>query len=401
MMKKKGPRAVLALADGSVFVGKGFGYLRSGDEPGVGEAVFNTSLYGYQEVLSDPSYASQIMCFTYPHIGNVGCNPEDMESDRSYMAGVVVRNLCRVPSNFRSKETLDDFLKRQGVMGLEGIDTRALVKHLRDQGAQMAALALCSSKDEEKALVERARAAGSMEGKDLVPEVTCKEPYIWAEGTWKNPVSGAKKLSNNELLTRPHVVAIDCGIKRNILRLLIDAGFRVTVVPATHSAEDIRSLNPDALFLSNGPGDPATLSYVVENVRAFFAQLPIFGICLGHQILAQVAGGKTYKLKFGHRGGNHPVRDELTKKVEITVQNHGFAVDAESLPPGVLVSHLNLNDQTVEGLRMPGKKAFCVQYHPEASSGPHDAKYLFQRFFSLVVEGEEKCFSEEKYAEAN
>lgn len=384
-----GTRAVLALADGSIFEGEAFGLLCSDDEPAIGEVVFNTSMYGYQEILTDPSYAGQILTFTSPHIGNVGCNSDDDESERVFAAGCIVRELSSVESNFRSELSLSDYLKNERIMGISGLDTRALVTHLRNNGAQMGAMAAGDSISIEK-LVAAAKAAGSMEGKDYVKAVSCEQPYSWMEGVWslelrQKSKTGFKQISQETLARRPHCVAVDCGIKRNILRLLVDVGFKVTVVPATASSKDILKLNPDALFLSNGPGDPATLGYLVNAVKECVGRLPIFGICLGHQILGQVFGGKTYKLKFGHRGGNHPVMDVTTGKVEITVQNHGFAVDPASLSKDVSITHINLNDQTVEGLESKQHKAFSVQYHPEASPGPHDARYLFKRFFELVV----------------
>lgn len=382
-------RAVLALADGTILEGTGFGCLCSDDEPAVGEVVFNTSMYGYQEILTDPSYAGQIITFTTPHIGNVGCNPDDEESERVFAAGCIVRELSAVESNFRSELSLSEYLNRERVMGIAGLDTRSLVTHLRDQGAQMGAMAAGDNVSAEK-LVAAARQAGSMEGKDYVTAVSCESSYPWLEGIWslearQKKSTGFKKLSQEALASRPHCVAIDCGIKRNILRLLTDVGFRVTVVPSTTDFKTISSLSPDGLFLSNGPGDPATLGYIVDTVKQCVGKLPTFGICLGHQILGQVFGGKTYKLKFGHRGGNHPVMDLGTRKVEITVQNHGFAVEPQTLSKDVQVSHLNLNDQTVEGLESKAYKAFSVQYHPEASPGPHDARYLFRRFFEMVV----------------
>lgn len=379
-----GEQGFLALADGRVFKGRCFGALRGLNEPVQGEAVFNTSMYGYQEILTDPSYAGQIMCFTYPHIGNVGCNREDVESDRVYSEGLVVRAAQREPSNFRSEISLHSYLAQNGVMGLEGIDTRVVVAHLRDAGAQMAVMAGGAGVNPDE-LVDRARALGSMEGKDYVKAVACTETYSWDLRSWSLAGGNSRRISQEELVGRPHVVAVDCGIKQNILRLLVDVGFRVTVVPAGTSAADIAALRPDGVFLSNGPGDPATLGYVVNPVRDLLGRVPIFGICLGHQILGQACGASTYKLKFGHRGGNHPVRDETTGKVEITVQNHGFAVDPAGLTGDVMVSHLNLNDMTVEGLQAPALRAFSVQYHPEASPGPHDSRYLFTRFYQLVV----------------
>lgn len=385
---KKIEKAVIALADGTVFNGVSFGATRGIDRPVIGEMVFNTSLYGYQEILTDPSYAGQIMNFTAPQIGNVGCNPDDDESLEVHVEGLVVRQLSTIVSNFRSQQSLPDYLSERDIMGVTGIDTRAIVSHLRDNGAQMGVMA-CGDGIDAQELVAQAKAAGSMEGKEYVQQVSCKELYSWNEPTWKLSQDGSSSrtvLTEEELCARPHVVALDCGVKHNILRLLVDVGFRVTVMPATSSAAAILAQRPDGLFLSNGPGDPATLGFIVSTVKELVGKFPIFGICLGHQILGQVFGGKTYKLKFGHRGGNHPVMDLETKRVEITVQNHGFAVDAASLPSSVKVSHINLNDQTVEGIAIPDKKIFSVQYHPEASPGPHDSRYLFRRFFESVVQ---------------
>ncbi len=381
--------AVLALADGTLFRGQAFGALKGLEDAARGELCFNTSMSGYQEIVTDPSYAGQMVCFTYPHIGNVGCNVEDNESDRVHTTGVILRDLSPITSNFRATQSFSAFLEDAGVMGISGIDTRALVTKLRDDGAQMGAMAAGASIDTE-ALVALAKAEGSMEGKDYVKAVSCTEPYTWHELPWslerlRSTGSGYRQLADEELSSRPHVVAVDCGVKRNILRLLTDVGFRVSVVPATVTSQEILALRPDGLFLSNGPGDPATLGYLVNAVRGVVGRFPIFGICLGHQILGQVFGGKTYKLKFGHRGGNHPVKDLTTGRVEITVQNHGFAVDEKSLGSDVMVSHLNLNDRTVEGLEAPKHLAFSVQYHPESSPGPHDARYLFRRFYERVV----------------
>jgi carbamoyl-phosphate synthase small subunit len=374
----------LALANGTVFKGRCFGALRDESNPISGELVFNTSMYGYQEILTDPSYAGQIMTFTYPHIGNVGCNEDDVESSRVFTEGIIVRAAHKSPSNFRSTVSLQDYLAKSNVMGIEGIDTRELVIALRTHGAQMAVMASGEGTDPDT-LVDRAKAAGSMEGKDYVKHVACQDMYTWDYLPWSLEHGNRRRLSQEQLLSRPHAVAVDCGVKTNILRLLVDVGFRVTVVPAGTSSAEIMALRPDGVFLSNGPGDPATLGYVVKPVQEIVGRVPIFGICLGHQILGQALGGKTYKLKFGHRGGNHPVRDETTGKVEITVQNHGFAVDKASVEKRAFVSHLNLNDMTVEGLESKELKAFSVQYHPEASPGPHDSRYLFERFYKLVT----------------
>jgi carbamoyl-phosphate synthase small subunit len=380
----RGEKGYLALANGKVFTGACFGALRGESNPVEGELVFNTSMYGYQEILTDPSYAGQIMTFTYPHIGNVGCNEDDVESSRVFTEGIVVRAAHKNPSNFRATTSLPDYLAKASVMGIEGIDTRELVTLLRTEGAQMAVMAAGDNINPDS-LVDRARSLGSMEGKDYVKQVSCKETYTWDFLPWSLNHGNTRRLSQEQLVSRPHVVAIDCGIKTNILRLLVDVGFRVTVMPAGVTAEQIMSLRPDGVFLSNGPGDPATLGYVVKPVQQILGKVPIFGICLGHQILGQALGGKTYKLKFGHRGGNHPVRDETTGKVEITVQNHGFAVDKGTLGANAFISHLNLNDMTVEGLESREYRAFSVQYHPEASPGPHDSRYLFERFFRSVV----------------
>ncbi len=384
IQEARGEQGYLALADGRIFKGRCFGALRGPSNPVEGEAVFNTSMYGYQEILTDPSYAGQIMSFTYPHIGNVGCNEEDVESSKVYTEGIIVRAAHKTPSNFRATISLPAYLARHGVMGIEGIDTREIVSHLRDNGAQMAVMAggLDLNPDE---LVDRAKKLSSMEGRDYVRQVACKEIYTWDAPSWTLKDGNSRRLSQEQLVARPHVVAIDCGIKINILRLLIDVGFRVTVVPAGTTSADIMALRPDGLFLSNGPGDPGTLGYVVKPVQELLGKVPMFGICLGHQILGQALGGSTYKLKFGHRGGNHPVRDETTGKVEITVQNHGFAVYKQGLSKDVFVSHINLNDQTIEGLESKQARIFSVQYHPEASPGPHDSRYLFQRFHDLVL----------------
>ena len=378
-------KATLALADGTIFEGYQIG--ASGET--AGEVVFNTSLYGYQEILTDPSYVRQMITFTYPHIGNVGVNPDDVDSKRMYASGVIVRELSEQHSNFRSTGSLKDYLIKNNFVGIGGVDTRKLVLHLRTHGAQMGVIA--TGQHNPKDLVEKARKQPSMEGLDLVPEVSTAEPYGWSEGTYfpfeKNSVHGYRKYSESDLRGRPHVVAVDCGIKHNILRLLTDHGFRVTVVPAKYTAEQMMKLSPDGIFLSNGPGDPAAVTYLRDAVKALLGKKPIFGICLGHQILGHAVGAPTFKLKFGHRGGNHPVRNIETGRVEITVQNHGFATDKNKIPKGVNVTHINLNDQTIEGLSVDGAKAFSVQYHPEASPGPTDAQYLFKQFAELVERG--------------
>lgn len=369
--------ATLALADGTCFRGISIG----SEGEASGEVVFNTSMTGYQEILTDPSYSNQMLTFTCPHIGNVGVNSEDVESAKVQVAGIILRTLSEHYSNFRAEKSLGEYLKENAVVGIAEIDTRALVLHLRDNGSQMGIIK--SGTCNEKELVAQARALPSIEGMDLVRAVTTEKPYEWRQGTWRLGV-GFKEFTALELESRPHVVALDFGIKYNILRLLIDQGFRVTVVPADSSASEILNYQPQGVFLSNGPGDPGAVHYGIETVKQLIGKKPIFGICLGHQILGHALGAPTFKLKFGHRGGNHPVRDERTGKVEITVQNHGFATDLAKVPKHVCVSHINLNDKTVEGFDVADALAFSIQYHPEASPGPHDAQYLFDRFRNLV-----------------
>jgi len=402
-------KAVLALADGTTFEGRPFG----AEGEAIGEVVFNTGMTGYQEVLSDPSYRGQMVCMTYPLIGNTGVTPEDMEAVKPVLAGFIVREGCSAPSNWRLRGGLEEFLKAHGIIGIQGIDTRALTRHIRDRGAQEGCL---STRDEDPArLVEKAQASPGLIGRDLVAEVTCPGPYAWREEEWawgKGMSGGADGggveggshpiAPQMDLFGEPRrpsgpckVVAFDCGIKQNILRKLVGLGCDVLVVPAKTTAAEVLAHHPDGIFLSNGPGDPEGLPYLIETVRALLGRKPIFGICLGHQILGLALGGKTFKLKFGHHGCNHPVKDLTTGKVEITTQNHGFAVAMDSfrdLPLGdreirredVLQTHVNLNDGTCEGLQHRTLPLFAVQYHPEASPGPHDSHYLFKRFLTLM-----------------
>lgn len=366
-------RAVLALADGTLFEGRSFG----ASSETVGEVVFNTSMFGYQEILTDPSYVGQIVTMAYPQMGNVGTTSEDDESGRPHAVGMIVREYSE-PSNWRSKESLDAYLARSGVGGLEGIDTRRLVRHLRTHGSQMGVIA--TGDVSAKALVEKAKKAPGMEGLDLATGISTKSVYEWSKAT-PNVLNGPAKASSP---ARFRVVAVDYGLKKAMLQFLVDVGCHVTVVPAWTTAAEILSRKPDGVFLTNGPGDPAAVKGADKTVAELLGKVPVFGICLGHQILALALGGKTWKMKFGHRGANQPVKDLKTGKVEITAQNHGFAVDASSLQGRAEVTHLNLNDSTVEGLVVPGARAFSVQYHPEASPGPHDARYLFQRFADVM-----------------
>ena len=366
-------QAKLALEDGTVYTGRAFG--AAGES--AGEVVFNTSMTGYQEVLTDPSYTGQIVTMTYPLIGNYGTTPDDTESDRVRVAGFVVRGRRRVPSNFRSHRDLDGYLRAAGVTGIEGIDTRALVRRLRVRGAMNGVLS-AQELDDAK-LVAKAKAFPGMAGRDLVSEVVPPKAFTWNEGFGR--------FAEHVLPARPadkHVVAIDYGMKWNILRCLTQVGCKVTVVPGTATADEVLSHNPDGIFLSNGPGDPAAVGYAIETVKGVLGKKPVFGICLGHQLLGLALGAKTYKLKFGHRGANQPVLDTRTGKVEITTQNHGFSVDPTTLPPGAEPTHVNLNDKTLEGLRHETLKAFSVQYHPEAAAGPHDSSYLFEEFRTLM-----------------
>jgi carbamoyl-phosphate synthase small subunit len=384
--------AILALADGTVFTGTALG--ASGET--AGEVVFNTALSGYQEILTDPSYRGQMVTMTYPHIGNYGINPEDSESMQPWLAGFIVKEACPYPSNWRSRQSLDEYLRNHGIVGIQGIDTRALTTHLRDHGSQQGVI---SHQDlDPTRAIQQAREAPGIIGRDLVKEVTCAKPYKWTDssGRWKVGAGGA---SADGAPSRFRVVAFDFGIKYNILRRLVDEGYEVTVVPAATTAEATLALNPDGVFLSNGPGDPEAVPYAITAVRALLGKKPVFGICLGHQVMGLALGLHTYKLKFGHHGANHPVMDLDTHKVEITSQNHNFAVRggdsaaASQAAPWttsygrVQLTHRSLNDGAVEGMRCLDLPAYSVQYHPEASPGPHDAGYLFHRFTDLMAKG--------------
>ena len=365
-------RARLVLEDGTVLCGDPFG-ARS---DGYGEVVFNTAITGYQEVVTDPSYRGQIVVMTAPQIGNTGWNEEDLESQAPRAAALVVRDLSATASSWRSQGSLARALELAAVPGIAGVDTRLVTRRLRDGGAMRGLVSSAPlHKVSDQELLERVRKSLTLDGRDLVKEVTCSRPFEWTEGSYRAP----------RVAARHHVVAFDFGAKRNILRQLCDVGFRVTVVPAQTSAEEVLRLSPDGVFLSNGPGDPATVAYAAESCRTLLGKkLPLFGICLGHQIMGLSLGGRTYKLKFGHHGANQPVMDLTTRKVEITSQNHGYAVDVESLRGKAELTHVNLNDQTVEGMRLVDRPAFSVQYHPEASPGPHDSNHLFRRFADLL-----------------
>ena len=369
------PAALLALADGTIFRGLSIG--AAGHT--VGEVVFNTAITGYQEILTDPSYCRQIVTLTYPHIGNTGTNAEDVESDRVHAAGLIVRDLPHVYSSFRAQESLAEYLQRENVVAIADIDTRRLTRILRDRGAQAGAVLVGT---DEKRAVELARSFPGMAGLDLARVVTVATPYEWTETAWELG-SGYGRLGAAQL----HVVAYDFGVKRNILRLLASRGCRITVVPATTPAAEVLKMEPDGVFLSNGPGDPEPCDYAIEAAREIIATgKPTFGICLGHQIMGLASGGRTLKMKFGHHGANHPVQDLETRRVAITSQNHGFAVDAASLPGSCKVTHVSLFDGSLQGFRRTDKPAFCFQGHPEASPGPHDIGYLFDRFVGLMQE---------------
>jgi carbamoyl-phosphate synthase small subunit len=376
-----GATAALVLADGAVFWGRGFG-AQTGPSAPVGEVCFNTGMTGYQETLTDPSYAGQIITFTFPHIGNVGTNQEDLEATTIAARGLVVKQDITEPSNWRSTQHLDGWLKARGIAGVAGVDTRAVTARIRDGGPQTGVIAFpADGKFDVAALRAQAQAWAGLEGMDLAKEVTCRQTYDWDETRWAWPEGMGRQSA-----PKHHVVAVDYGAKRNILRCLASSGCRVTVVPATATTEDIMRHKPDGVFLSNGPGDPAaTGAYAVPVLRDILATgVPVFGICLGHQLLALALGAKTYKLDRGHRGANQPVKDLATGKVEITSQNHGFAVDVDSLPAGVTATHVSLFDGSNEGLAAADRPVFSVQYHPEASPGPSDSHYLFERFMGLM-----------------
>ncbi len=368
-------QGVLALEDGRIFPGAGFG----AEGVMTGEAVFNTSMTGYQEILTDPSYYRQIITMTVPHVGNTGVNLEDTESARVWVSGFVVRSLSPVVSSWRNRGDLDSYLRSQNVIGLSEVSTRALVRHIREKGVMRAAIAHGEAASDPEALVKMARKSLDMSGANLVDEVSTAEAYNWTERSDKEWYQ-----DHHYDPAGPLVVAYDLGIKRNILRLLTDRGLRVTVVPANTPYQKVLDMNPDGVFLSNGPGDPAAVDYAIDNVQNLLGKKPVFGICLGHQILGLALGGKTEKMRFGHRGGNQPVKNLLTGHVEISSHNHGFAVSEDSNLNGAEVTHINLNDNSIEGLRHEGLAAFSVQYHPESSPGPHDSIYLFDEFVKRV-----------------
>ncbi len=365
--------AILALEDGKVYRGTSFG----AEGEAAGEVVFNTSMMGYQEILTDPSYKGQMVCMTYPLIGNCGVNKEDVESTRPFVEGFIVKEVSKIYSNWRASEDLGSYLKRNNIVGIEGIDTRALTKHLREEGAKKGVI---STKDlDEKSLVKKAKDSPGLIGRDLIKEVMCQKSYAWNLPAGRQVREGKFR-----------VVAVDSGIKYNILRNLAARNCQVTVVPATATKDEIFSFKPHGLFLSNGPGDPEALPYMVNTVKALLGDLPIFGICLGHQVLGQAFGGRTFKMKFGHHGGNQPVINLKSREVNITAQNHGFAVDMDSIADkNVVLTHINLNDKTCEGMEHKTLPVFSVQYHPEAAPGPHDAAHHFDRFIELMKEHRE------------
>lgn len=374
-------KAKLALENGLVLTGESFG----AEGEVAGEVVFNTSLSGYQEILTDPSYCGQIVTMTYPLIGNYGVNPDDMEGQAPQVSGFIVKEYFDYYSNFRATESLGSWLKKNNIVALQGVDTRMLTKQIRDVGAMRAIISTTGLDD--ALLLAKVKRSPQMAGLDLTKKVTCEKPYVWEEVDTTPFALQNTGVDHPRDGSRFNVVVYDYGVKRNILRRLASYGCNLTVVPSNFSAEEVLSMNPDGIFLSNGPGDPEAVKYAILNIKKLLGKKPIFGICLGHQLLALALGGKTYKLKFGHRGGNHPVKNLLTNEIEITSQNHGFAVDPDSLNPAEIeITHVNLNDNTNEGFRHRDLPLFCVQYHPEASPGPHDSDYLFRRFIDLMRE---------------
>jgi carbamoyl-phosphate synthase small subunit len=372
-------QAVLALEDGSVFLGRSIGADSARAGPAVGEVVFNTAMTGYQEILTDPSYARQLVTLTYPHIGNTGCNPEDDESPRPMAGGLIVRDCPARHSNWRAQESLPDYLLRHGIVAIADIDTRRLTRILRELGAQGGAI-LTGRRVDPEAAIAAARSFPGMQGLDLAREVTTEESYTWDQGSWD-----LDRVAWNDGVGERHVVAYDFGVKRNILRMLVDRGCRVTVVPATTPADEALALRPDGIFLSNGPGDPQPCAYAVEAIREFIAlKIPLFGICLGHQLLGLAVGARSVKMKFGHHGANHPVQDLATGKVMITSQNHGFAIDEDSLPDEAVATHRSLFDGSLQGIELRNAPAFGFQGHPEASPGPRDIAAIFDRFIASI-----------------
>jgi carbamoyl-phosphate synthase small subunit len=371
-------KAVLALADGRIFEGTSFG--AQGEV--TGEIIFNTSMTGYQEVITDPSYCGQMIVMTYPLIGNYGVNPEDFESDRPHLSSLIIKELSSISSNWRSDDTLHNFLTNHGIPGVHGIDTRALTRHIRNTGAQQAILSTLDTNPES--LVQKAKKLPCLTGRDLVKEVTCKEPYEWHEEKWgnKNKINSDQKNINPK--NSIFIVAYDFGIKRNILRMLKQSGCNIKVVPAAMPADEVLAMRPNGVFLSNGPGDPTAVPYALNNVKYLIGKIPLFGICLGHQILSLALGATIYKMKFGHHGGNQPVMNLKTRRVEITAQNHGFGVEPSSINTDCSITSINLNDNTIEGISHNSLPIISIQYHPEASPGPHDSSYIFKEFIDLI-----------------
>jgi carbamoyl-phosphate synthase small subunit len=388
------PQAILALADGTVYIGNSIGAAGTT----VGEVVFNTAMTGYQEILTDPSYCRQIVTLTYPHIGNYGVNAEDVEADKVHAAGLIIKDLPLVSSNFRQSMPLAEYLQREGTVAIANIDTRKLTRQLRTQGAQNGSIvALAEGQTATQAAMDQAvalaRGTPSMSGLDLAKVVSARQPYPWSQTEWalSNPVLGGKPGYGEQISPRFHVVAFDFGVKKNILRMLAQRGCRITVVPAQTSAAEVLGLRPDGVFLSNGPGDPEPCDYAIAATTELInIGIPTFGICLGHQIMALASGAKTFKMKFGHHGANHPVKDLDTGRVSITSQNHGFAVDVKTLPVNLRATHISLFDGTLQGLARTDRPAFCFQGHPEASPGPHDIAYLFDRFTALMEKAQKE-----------